>query len=173
MKKTLLLIFLLSGFQATAQLVKHNHVEPYVTINAVQYQSIPYLDPNKIDSLWITKPEKSAPYGTIHIRTKDTTKMCLLGISYFDALYRKNKLAPIIYMLDHEILKDASTFRIDSSFILKVEVIKGEDTDYLRTQFPDLIILNIITNTKANTDKQNTVRIRGSQQPYHRMITKS
>jgi hypothetical protein len=156
-------LFSFAAIACQAQLPKYQNFHPEIYLDSVRYGYFPNFDPNQIDSISISKETKEAPRGKIFIKSKHPQSLNLLTIQDINARYRKNALAPTIYMLNNEILKEVSTFRIDSAFILKVEILKGSETDYLNVQFPDLTILNIITGTKDNIDKQNAIRIRGTE----------
>lgn len=161
MKIFLVSILLFVALKSQAQIYKSENFQPAFYLDSVKYEVFPRFDISQIDSISISKENKKAPNGRIYIKSKDPKNLHLLSVSDINARYTKNALAPTIYMLDNEILKEVSTFRIDSAFILKVEILKGSETDYLNVQFPDLTILKIITRTKENIAKQNEIRIRG------------
>jgi hypothetical protein len=78
-------------------------------------------------------------------------------------MYNKSAKSPMLFMLDDEFLKDIDNIKIDSSYILKVEMTKTADIDYLKKAVPGLTIFKIVTKTKENLDKQNRIMIRGSE----------
>jgi hypothetical protein len=163
MKLFFFFLFSFVAITCQAQLPKYEHFLPEIYLDSVKYGAFPNFDINQIDDMSVAKETKEAPRGKIFIKSKHPRSLNLLSIDDINARYRKNALAPMIYMLNNEILKEVSTFRIDSAFILKVEILKGSETDYLNVQFPDLTILKIITRTKDNIDKQNAIRIRGTE----------
>lgn len=171
MKNVFVVILLFIAVKSLGQIYKPENFRPEIYLDSIKYASIPYLEPSKIDSIYILKGTNKAAGGQIFIKSKNPKKLRILSVSDINARYTKNALAPTIYMLDNEILKEVSTFRIDSALILKVEILKGSETDYLNVQFPDLTILNIITRTEKNIAKENEIRIRGIEtrpvsQPY-------
>ncbi|GLU51883.1 hypothetical protein Dfri01_13440 [Dyadobacter frigoris] len=161
MKNVFVVILLFIAVKSQGQIYKPENFRPEIYLDSVKYGSFPNFDIHQIDSISISKENKKVPEGQIFIKSKNPKNLYLLSILDITARYKKNALTPTIYMLDNEILKEVSTFRIDSSYILKVEVLKGSETDYLNTQFPDLTILNIVTRTEKNIAKENEIRIRG------------
>jgi hypothetical protein len=69
-----------------------------------------------------------------------------------------------IFMLDNQIIMDTSSFKIDSSYIKKVEIIKASEIEYLPQNIPDLAILKILTDTIDNNDKYNILKIQSINQ---------
>mgnify|MGYP001557706558 FL=1 len=67
-------------------------------------------------------------------------------------------------MIDNEFLKDdISTYKIDSAYILNVEVLKSTEIEYLKNSLPALTILKIELKTKENIAKANEIHIRGTK----------
>ncbi|WP_159470754.1 hypothetical protein [Dyadobacter sp. 3J3] len=161
MKIFLLSVLLFVAVKAQAQIQKSELFLPEIYLDSVQYGAFPNFDISQIADMSISKADSKAPNGRIFIKSKNPKNLHLLSVSDISTRYKKNPLAPTIYMLDNEILKEVSTFRIDSAFILKVEILKGSETDYLNAQFPDLTILKIVTRTPKNVAKENQIRIRG------------
>ena len=77
--------------------------------------------------------------------------------------YQQGLQKPTIFMLDNEFLKDTASFKIDSSYVLKVEITTASEINYLKNTVPDLTILKIITRTKENLNKYDRIRIRGTE----------
>ena len=130
-----------------------------LTVNSI-------FDPNKIASIYVVKDYYDSTkqiQGKIFITSKDPKSFNFLTISDLATTYKKDTNTPTIFMLDNEFLKDTTTFKIDSSFILKVEITRTSEIEYLKNTHPDLTILKIITRTKENLDKQNEIRIRGTE----------
>ena len=161
MKTFFISVLLFLAVQCHAQVYKSENFHPEIYLDSIKYSAYPNFDISQIDSIYILKETKNAPNGQIFIKSKNPKNLHFLSVSDINARYKNNALAPTIYMLDNEILKEVATFRIDSAFILKVEILKGSETDYLNIQFPDLTILNIITRTAENITKENQIRIRG------------
>ncbi|MCF0057354.1 hypothetical protein [Dyadobacter sp. CY356] len=161
MKNAFVVILLFITVKSQGQIYKPENFRPEIYLDSIKYGSIPYIEPSKIDSIHVVKETNKVAGGQIFIKSKNPKSLHILSVYDISARYTKNALAPTIYMLDNQILKEVSTFRIDSALILKVEILKGSETDYLNVQFPDLTILKIITRTKENIAKQNEIKIRG------------
>jgi hypothetical protein len=122
-----------------------------------------HFDLEKIESINVVKSYVDSTrqnYGKIFITSKDPKGYNFLSISEITIKYKKDTLSPTIFMLDNEFLKDITKFKIDSSYILKVMLLRGSEFDYLKDNFPNLTILNIITKSKDNIEKQKKIIIR-------------
>jgi len=122
-----------------------------------------HFDPEKIESMNVVKSyidSTAQNYGKIFITSKDPKDYNFLTISDITTTYKKDTLSPTIFMLDNEFLKDITKFKIDSNYILKIELLRGGEFDYLKKNIPNLTILKIITRTKENLAKQNQIYIR-------------
>ena len=161
MKNGFIIILLFITIKSQGQIYKAENFHPEIYLDSINYGSLPNFDINQIETIFISKDNIKVPEGQIFIKSKNPKNLHLLSILDIRARYKQNALTPTIYMLNNVILKEVSTFRIDSAYILKVEVLKGSETDYLNTQFPDLTIINILTRTDKNIAKENEIRIRG------------
>ena len=138
---------------------------PIYFIDSIRVHSLGILDPNKIESINVIKNDPAAPTGKIYIKTKDPGSLHFLTAGEVIRKYNFPADGITIFFLDNEIIKDTSAFRIDSSYILNVEIIKASEIQYLPRNIPGLRILKIITATKENMEKQNIIRIRGNYTP--------
>lgn len=163
MKNVFVVILLFIAAKSQGQIYKPENFRPEIYLDSIKYGAFPNFDIHQIETIFVSKENKKVPEGQIFIKSKNPKNLHLLSILDINVRYNKNALAPTIYMLDHVILKEISTFRIDSAYILKVEILKGSETDYLNAQFPDLTILNIITRTAENIAKENRILIRGTE----------
>jgi hypothetical protein len=124
-----------------------------------------HFDLNKLSSMKIVKNYYDSAKrlrGAIFMTSKDPKSYKFLSIKDIINKYQQGLQKPTIFMLDNEILKDIRTFKIDSSYLLKVEITRASDIEYLKVAIPDLTILKIITSTKQNLKKENQIRIRGT-----------
>ncbi len=122
-----------------------------------------HFDPGKIESMNVVKSYMDSTgqnYGKIFITSKNPKDYNFLTISDIKTTYKEDSLSPTIFMLDNEFLKDITKFKIDSNYILKIELLRGSEFDYLKKNIPNLTILKIITRTKENLAKQNQIYIR-------------
>lgn len=133
-------------------------------INGVNYGAyLPYFNQTLIDSVTISKhyvDKENDLFGAIYLTTKTPNKFNFLSINDIDNAYKIEKSGLTLYMLNKEFIKEAAHFKIDSSYIYKVEVIKGKDFDYLKNSQPNLSIVKIFTNTKENWPS-SVLKIRG------------
>ena len=167
-------IFLLSFFvsfivqgQQSARLKPIAEWQPLFFLDSVNTGTTPlYFDANKIAGINIVQnyfDSAKQIHGKIFITSKDPKSYHFMTIPEIANNYKRDIKMPAIFMLDNEFLKDIATFKIDSSYILKVEITTAAEIEYLKNTFPDLTIFKIITRTKENLDKQNQVRIRGTE----------
>jgi hypothetical protein len=166
MRKLLFLFPFFVAFYASGQIVKPQPPEkrPAYFLDSKRLPGLPIMGPDKIENIYISNKVDSIPNtsGAMFIITKNPSENKFLTAH---DIARNNSINPkghVIYMVDNEFIKDISTFVIDSSYILKTIVTKGAEFENLKKRLPDLTILHILTRTKENIDKVNTIRIRGS-----------
>jgi hypothetical protein len=163
-----LLSFSFAGFaQKIAPAKPITEWEPMVYLDSVNVElSHLYFDVKKIGNIQVVSDYYDSArqiHGKIFIQSKDPTDFHFLPIGSITGLYKKDAQTPAIFMLDNEFLKDTSSYKIDSSYILNVELTSTNEMNYLKNAMPGLTIVKIITKTKENLDKQNQIRIRGTQ----------
>jgi len=168
MKPLILLSILLSSLLGYGQ--KNTYIKEWQPIffldsKKIQFDQV-HFDPNKIASMNVESnyiDSTNKVHGKVSITSKDPNNFNFLTISDITKIYKKNDKTPTIFMLDDQFLKDLTSFKIDSSYILKVEITKAADIDYLKNTFPDFSILNIITRTKGNLENLNKIKIQGTE----------
>lgn len=122
-----------------------------------------YFDPNKIANIDVVKDTTKQYDGRIYIKSKKPKDYNFLILKNIEKTYSKAVSGSTLFMIDNLILKDAiSTYKIDSAYILNVEVVKSTEIEYLKNNLPVLTIINIKLKTKENLDKANTIYIRGT-----------
>ena len=136
---------------------------PAYFLDSVKLMTLPCFDPEKIASIDVLNENDpgSDTHGKIVIKTKNPSDFKFLTIADVKAIYKAGNAGPGIIMLDNELIKDISSFRIDSSYILSVQITRGSEISYLKDTNPGLYILKIITRTKENLDRKNQIWIRG------------
>jgi hypothetical protein len=145
--------------QAISPLTKE---EPQYYIDSIRVQRLEIFDPNKIESINVVKNKDSAaPNGKVYINIKKTETLNLLTIGDIISMNHIPSGSTSLFLLDNEIIKDTTNFRIDSYYILKVETVKSTELKYLRGNISNFEILKIITATQSNIEKENSMRIRG------------
>ena len=163
MKKCILLfLFAITSFAYGQS--KHDRKSAYF-LDGVNFGTFaPLFNPEMIQSIEISKEfadQANNVYGAIYIKTKTSNKLNFLGTNDINKAYKIATNDPIIYMINKDFIKEAEHFKIDSSYIYKVEVIKGSEFDYLKNSIPNLSIVKIYTNTKENWPSSE-LRIRGT-----------
>ena len=135
-----------------------------------------HFDLNKLSSVNVVKnyyDSTKRRRGAIFMTSKDPKSYNFLPIagvinkflSVTDILnkYQQALQKPTIFMLDDEFLKDTAAFKIDSSYVLKVEITRASEFEYLKNIIPELTIIRIMTRTKENLNKYDRIGIRGAQ----------
>jgi hypothetical protein len=161
-KMKIAITFLFSAFT----LFSYAQKEPMLFLDSVRItKDQMYFDPNKIETINVVKTHDttSKTNGKIFITSKKPHDFNFLTLAQVKNTFAKNISSPTIFMLDNEFIKDTTTFKIDFSYILKVEITKAADIAYLKNALPDFAILKIITRTKENLEKQNQIHIREEQ----------
>jgi hypothetical protein len=129
----------------------------------------PYLanfSPQKIESIYVSKEFVDTTNnlsGAIYITTKKPNNFNFLGVNDIKKAYKIEANGPTIYMLDKEFIIDTQHFKIDSSFIYKVDVIKGVEFQDLKNDLPNLTIVKIYTDTKDNRPSGIIIRGKSSK----------
>ncbi len=164
MKQLLLSVLLFSAIFSYGQTKQgHSSTPPTYFLDSVRQVKLPQFDPDKISSVDVVKEydEVAKTSGRIYIKTKDPKSFNFLSL---EQIAKQNAVnaAPCLYMINSELVKDISNVKIDSSYILKCEVVNSKELKYFQGG-PSFIILNIKTKTKENLEKENKIYIRGSE----------
>ena len=139
--------------------------KPAHFLDGVNYgTSLPLFNQELIQSVNVSsafEDKANHLFGALYVTSKRPGKFNFLGVKNILSTFKVSTNGPIIYMLNKEFSKEAENFKIDSSYIYKVEVIKGSEFDYLKNSAPNLSIVKIYTDTKENWPSSE-LRIRGS-----------
>ncbi|WP_254562637.1 hypothetical protein [Dyadobacter diqingensis] len=166
MRKLLLLVLFFAAFYASGQIVQPQSPKkkPAYFLDSKRLPGMPIMGPDKIKDIYISYKIDSIPNtsGAMFIITKNPSENKFLTAQDIAQNNGIDPTSQVIYMVDNELKKDISTFVIDSSYIFKTIITKGTEFENLKEQLPNLTILHILTKTKENIDKVNTIRIRGS-----------
>lgn len=130
-----------------------------------------HFDPEKIANINVISNYYDSTehvHGEIFMTSKDKNAYNFLTIPDIARISNNNSKGPTLYMLDNEFLKDISSFKIDSSYILTIQITKGSEIEYLKNTFPDLTVFKILTRTKENLKNENKIIIRGTEQTTER-----
>ena len=123
-----------------------------------------FFSPDKINNVSVVKGDLdpvTKTKGKVYINSKDPKDFNFISFDELKSKYTSSNNSPIIFILDDKFLLEKSKFyKIDSSYILRIVVLKGSDFEDLKTNFPDLAVIRIITKSKENIDDQNKIHIR-------------
>lgn len=165
--KRYIFLFLLSVTSfAYGQSMPAHHSRPVaIFIDSVRVSStyMQYIQPDSIKDVFVTKDfvdKANNVYGALYITTKNPKAYNFIGLDAIKKVYGIVAPGLTIYMVNKELVQDTQYFKLDSSSIAKVEVIKGSEFDNLKSDFPNLYIVKIIT--KSNTPKSTEIMIRGA-----------
>lgn len=124
-----------------------------------------YFDQNKIANISVVKERDTTNQidGRMYIKSKNPKDYNFLTLKGIEKAYAKSVSGSTLFMIDNMILKDGiSTYKIDSTYILNVEILKSTEIESLKNSLPFLTIINIKLKTKENIDKANVIYIRGT-----------
>ena len=145
--------------------IKAFNQTPIYYLDSVRVKTIGTFDPNKIDNINVVHDkDPSAPYGKVFIKSKNPKDFNFLSAKDIARLNNISIKTISFFMLDNQIIMDTVSFKIDSSYIKKIEIIKASEIEYLPQNIPDLAILKILTDTIDNNDKYNILKIQSINQ---------
>lgn len=157
------------SFIAQGQEIKQEPIakwRPLYYLDSVIIEPGFYFDPNKIADMNVVGNYYDSSrqiHGKVFLTSKAPKSYKFLTITDITSTYKKGIQTPTIFMVDNDFLTGTTNFKIDSSYILKVELTSTAEINYLKNAIPELTILKIITRTKENLDRQKQIRIRGIQ----------
>ena len=145
---------------------KENINKPIIYLNGkiVNNQAIENINPESIEKI---KVDKNPDYkndvnspGKIFITMKKTWEPELISLNELKTKYTKTSNAPTLFMLNDKTIKaDYNEYLVDEHYILKIEVENIKNTG----EELDLNIIRLITRTKENLEKANTIYLRGDK----------
>jgi hypothetical protein len=169
MKFFLSLIFsfmaIVSIGQVTKQIKPVRKLQPVIFLDSVKMDNV-IFDPNQIENVRIEKGFDSINHtqGEIYVTSKNPKEHYFLSLDDIKAKYTKDTKAPVLFMLNNDFVQNnISTLKIDSSYILNVEILRGADFDNLKENIPSLTIIRIKTKTKENLEEADRIYIRGRE----------
>lgn len=134
---------------------------PVYYIDSVKMTNLPVFDPARIASIDVIKvgDDTAKRYNDIYITLKEPHDFRFLTL---EQIARKKVPAgtPCLFMIDNEIVKDVTGITIDSSYILKYELLNTQDFTYLQAMSP-LAILHIKLKTISNLKEDQKEYLRG------------
>ncbi|MGI4750141.1 MAG: hypothetical protein ACRYFB_05875 [Janthinobacterium lividum] len=161
------IFFVLLTLKSFGQVKEVYQVEPWFFLDSVRISKNQlYFDPDKIVAINVVK-DKDKPNqkeGKIYLKSKNPKGYNFLTLKGIEKTYVKTVSGLALFMIDNLILKDnISTYKIDSAYILNVEILKSTEIEYLKKMRPLLTIISIKLKTKENVTKANEIRIRGTR----------
>ena len=156
MKEIIIILIILTN---SLKLYSQNNAPTYY-LDSVECADIPLFNPDLIADIKIG--QKAGTNGQIFINIKKGYKFNWIYFSTIATNYSTAKTT--LFMLNNEFVKAGNANKIDSSFILKIEKIDTKDLFMIGKNRKKMIILNILTNTKANVEKSKMIRIRGTNE---------
>lgn len=135
----------------------------YLNEEIVDEQIINAINPNQIKEVKIEKESiqfNEVKYdGIVYIRIKENYTPKFISLNELKEKYLNlSDNASTLFMLNEEIIDmDYDSFIVDEKYILKIETqaIKNSKEQL------DMNIINVITRTKSNIEKANTIIIKG------------
>lgn len=166
MKILTFVIYILMSFKSFGQVkeVSQNVVakDPIYFLDGVQInKNQMFFSPDKIAAINVEK-ENNLDNGEIYITSKNPKNFNFLTLSQIIKPYLKLKPSSVLFMIDNKILKDEiATYKIDSAYVLSVDVLQGLEIESIKSSSPDFMIVSIKLGTKENLIKSKEVYIKG------------
>ena len=141
------------------------NVEYYLDSNKVDIDKY-FFDVDQILNITVVQANDSAkrPVGRIFIKSKFPNAHNFISLNQVKDFYCKSVTQPYIFMVDNLFLKDnLSMYKIDSTYILRVEIMKGTEFESLQKDIPNLTIIIIKTKTAENLNEDKKIHLRGNK----------
>ena len=140
--------FLALGFSIVSfAQISFYHNKPFVYLDSIQIDLEYYLfDQIKIARVDVVKNKietQTNNSGSIYITSKHPQSFNFLSYEEIKRKYFFDNTKPILLLLNGNLIKSAAKINIDSSYIRKVEVDKGEDFKELKNIYPNMAVVNI------------------------------
>lgn len=140
--------------------------KPIVVLNDkyVASEVLNTLNPNKIESIKIEKNKiqiEGIEYnGKIIVKTKPNYDLSLLKINEFVKKYTDIKDGKYIFLIDGEVINvDENLMLIDEKNVMQIKISKLDKIENSK----NLYLITLLTRTKENLNKANTLYIRGNE----------
>jgi hypothetical protein len=124
-----------------------------------------FFDANKIASVQVMKENDTTKdvQGSIFIGSKDPHDFNFLSMAEIEKRFTNASPSATVFMINNEVLKDAiDSYKIDSSYILNVNVLEAKDIPNLKADFAGLTMVMINLKTSVDMSKTNQIRLRGT-----------
>lgn len=143
---------------------KQSNVLYFLNGKQVNEQVVGAINPEKIADIKIEKAAKEdsefGEKGRIYITTKENYTPKLISLNALKAKYVDlENDHPSIFMMNERIINtDYDDYLVDEKYILKIEVqsiVNGKED-------VDINVVRLVTRSKENIAKANTIRLRGN-----------
>ncbi|NQX37394.1 hypothetical protein SAMN05421820_103625 [Pedobacter steynii] len=115
-----------------------------------------HLDANQILSLDVDKESSK-----IFITTKNPASFNFLSLQEIRNKYVKSTYPRALYLLNGKLVKDHSQ-KIDEKYILSIQISTSDSIASLKDAQVKFDVIEILTRSKENLEKANTLMIRGN-----------
>ena len=167
--KNYLLLFLLAitslAYGQSTLIHKPDHKSGAYFIDSIRVNALTmnYINPNDIKDVYLSQnffDKETNLRGALYITTNNVKAYNLINLDEIKKARGIAVTGAAIYMVDNQFIKDTQYFKLPSSCIHHITVTKGTEFDSLKSDLPNLSIVNIIT--KDNVPKSKGLMIRGT-----------
>ena len=129
----------------------------YLNENMIDGHILQTLDSKKIDEVIVEKDEINSS-GIVYIKTKRNYEPKFISLNELKLKYIDIPInTSTLFMLNGNVInRDFDEFFVDENYILKIEF----QNVYNSKESLDIFVINLITRTKENLAKANTIKIR-------------
>lgn len=137
----------------------------YIDSVKVHINSLLYKGPNVLAKEFeFVERSKTNPKGSIYHKSKGQGASMLLTLQEIEKVYTGAVSESTVFMINDDFLIDPiATYKVDSSYILDVVLLKSSEVDYLKGRTPEFSIFKIVLKNKENLEKRNQIMIRGNE----------
>ena len=122
-----------------------------------------FFDVRIIDIIRIVK-DSSSGINNCYLTTKKTIKYKFISLTEAAKEYIISSQNSYIFMVDNQFLKeDIKSYRIDSLYVLKIGILKGNEFASLVNQYSGLTIIQIKTKSDENLKEEQKIHLRGTE----------
>lgn len=150
--------------QSKSKIVDHSKYPPIYYIDSIEVGKRPVgVDVNSIIYMTVDNKYSDSAMrinGKIYLTTKK--KYVFYNVADILARYNVKVDNNMVFMFDGVLIKDTSSLKIDSSYIIKVVTTVGAASQYLKKILPELSFVNMLTKEHPADTSRNLI-IRGKE----------
>ncbi|RZK80923.1 MAG: hypothetical protein EOO92_06395 [Pedobacter sp.] len=137
----------------------------YVNNVKISFGNLSNFNADKIKNIEVLKNNNPAePNGTIMITLMDSAQFKIITLNELYKKYVDVKAKPALFIVDGIfVTADPDKSRIDENFILSIEVFKSADVPSMKQIPGDYNVVKILSRSKENLEKANSINIRGDR----------